>query len=329
MELTWEQWKAMRKNLRRYLGATGWILLVYYLIINVAVIAWTLIEMLFSAAGNIFNGNPAALEQAAVQAAESGWGYFAAIAVGLVILLLWKKPRYFRNEIWADNKPMNFGTFLGITCVFLGGQLISQISIVLMELILNGVGYTLQEGIEALSVDTDNFSMYLYAAVLAPISEEILFRGLIQRRLMPYGKRFAIFCSAVTFGLFHGNLIQTPFAFAVGLVLGYVAAEYSVGWAILLHMVNNLVLSDVINRITECLPEEIAGLIAWAIFLVFAIAALIILIKKRDAIRQWRSREQMDGMCLKCFFFSGGMIVFTVVMVVMMVVAMFALVTPL
>jgi len=329
MELTWEQWKAMRKSLRRYLGATGWILLIYYLIMNVAVIGWTVYELLFSMAGNILHGNLDAMEQAAVQAANSGWGYFLAAAIGLLILLLWKKPRYFREEIWAEGKPMHFGTFLGITCVFLGGQLISQISVVLMELILNGFGYTIAEGVEALSVDTDNISMFLYAAVLAPVSEELLFRGLIQRRLMPYGKRFAIFCSALTFGLFHGNLIQTPYAFVVGLVLGYVAAEYSVGWAIMLHMINNLVLSDVLDRLTAGLPVEAAGMIIWAILMAFAVAALIILIAKRADIRQWRHQEQMNGMCLRCFFFSGGMIVFMAVMLVMMAVTMFALVSPL
>ena len=329
MELTFEQWKTMKRNLRRYLGATGWILLIYYLIMNVAVIGWAVVEVLVSMAGNIVQGDLNALEQAALQAAESGWGYFLAAAVGLLILLLWKKPRYFREEIWAEAKPMKFGTFMGITCVFLGGQMISQITVVALETILNAFGYSIMEGIEALSVDSSNFSMFLYGAVLAPITEEILFRGLIQRRLLPYGKRFAILCSALTFGLFHGNLIQTPFAFAVGLVLGYVAVEYSVGWAVVLHIVNNLVLNDLINQLTSCLTEVVAGILVWAILLAFAVGAVIILIRKREDIRQWRQQERMDGMCLRCFFFSGGMTVFTVLMAVMMAVTMFALVAPL
>ena len=329
MELTWEQWNQMRKNLRRYLGATGWILLVYYLLMNVAVIGWAVFETLFSVAGSIMQGDVEAVEEAALRAAESGWGYCVAVAIGLLILLLWKKPGYFRYEIWAKGKTMKAGAFLGITCVFLSGQMISQISIVVMELILNGFGYSIMEGVNVLSVDSSNFSMFLYACILAPITEEILFRGLIQRRLLPYGKRFAIFCSALTFGLFHGNLIQTPFAFAVGLVLGYVAAEYSVGWAVVLHLINNLLLGDTLNRLTANLPEETAGLIVWAVLLVFAVAATVILIVKRQNVREWFRHERMDRMCLKCFFSSGGMITFTALMVIMMVVTMFALVSPL
>ena len=329
MELTWEQWKQMKKNLRRYLGATGWILVVYYLIMNAAVIAWTVLEVAISSAGSILRGDPEAVEQATAMAMESGWGYWLAVAIGFLILLLWKKPRYFREDIWAENKPLGFQTFLGITCVFLGGQLISQICVVVMEVLLNGFGFTILEGIEELSVDTDNFSMFVYATLLAPISEELLFRGLIQRRLMPYGKRFAILCSALTFGLFHGNLIQTPFAFAVGLVLGYVAAEYSIGWAILLHMINNLVLGDTLTQMTKGLPEVVAGMIIWAVLVFFAIAAVIILIRKRENIRSWIRKEQMDGMCLRCFFLSGGMITFIILMLASMVMTMFALVTPL
>ena len=329
MELTWEQWNKMRKDLRRYLGATGWILIVYYLIMNVAVIAWMVFETIFAMTGSILQGDVEAVEQAAYKAAESGWGYLVAVAVGLLILLLWKKPRYFRDEIWAKGKPMEFGTFLGITCVFLGGQLVSQITMVSTELVLNGFGYTIMEGIEALSVDSSNFSMFLYGCILAPISEEILFRGLIQRRLMPYGKRFAILCSALTFGLFHGNLIQTPFAFAVGLVLGYVAAEYSIGWAMVLHMINNLVLGDVMTRLTSGLSEVIAGIVIWSVLMAFAVAAVIILIRKRREVQNWINHEQMDRMCLKCFFCSGGMITFITLMVIMMVVTMFTLVTPL
>jgi membrane protease YdiL (CAAX protease family) len=145
---------------------------------------------------------------------------------------------------------------------------------------------------------------------------------------MPYGKRFAIFCSAFTFGLFHGNLIQTPFAFAVGLVLGYVAAEYSIGWAMVLHMINNLLIADSLTRLTAGLPEEMAGLLIWGILLLFGIAGTVVLIKNRRKIRQWLSQEQLNQTCLKCFFSSGGVIAFVVLMLIMMVVSLTVMITP-
>ena len=328
MEMTWEEWKAMKKGLRRHLGATGWILVVYYIILNVSVFLWTFAETLIKSVQYILSGDFNAMEQVMYTAAESGWGYFLAALIGFVILLIWKKPRFWREQIWAKGKPMKCGTFFGILCVFLGGQLLSQVMLVGLELILNLFGLTIVEGVEALSVDPDNFSLFLYASLLAPISEEILFRGLIQRSLMPFGKRFAIFCSAFTFGLFHGNLIQTPYAFVVGLVLGYVAAEYSIGWAMLLHMINNLLIADSLNRLTSGLTEEAAAIVIWAVLLFFGVAAIVVLISRRRNIRLWREQETINKTYLGCFFASACMIVFVVMMTIMMVVSLYLMITP-
>ncbi len=329
MEMTWEEWKAMKQGLRRHLGVTGWTLVVYYIILNVSVFLWVFAEGLAKSVQYIFSGDLEGIEGAMLDATQSAWGYFLAAAIGLLVLLLWKKFRFWREEIWAKGRPMTFGAFFGILCVFLGGQLLSQLGLVCVELILNAFGLTIAEGVEALSVDPDNFSMFLYASLLAPITEEILFRGLIQRSLMPFGKRFAIFCSAFTFGLFHGNLIQTPYAFVVGLVLGYVAAEYSIGWAMLLHMINNLLVADSLNRLTANLPEEAAAIVIWAILLFFGVAAVIILLVKRREIRQWRSLEKINRTYLGCYFSSFGMIVFMLLMAVMMAISLFTMITPL
>lgn len=328
MEMTWEQWKAMKKDLRRRFSPTGWSLLVYYLIMNGAVILWTVVEMIISLLRHFPAAGPDELEEIAMAAAESGWGYFLATGIGLLILLLWKKPAFFRHEILQKGAPMKPGAFFGILFVFLGGQFLSQMMLSVTELILNAFDLTIIHGLEALSVDPDNLSMFLYAGILAPVAEEILFRGLILRSLMPFGKRFAIFCSAFTFGLFHGNLVQAPFAFLVGLVLGYAAVEHNVLWAMLLHMINNLVIADMLGRVTSFLPETAANGILSILLLACGIAALVILIVKRSAVREWRSREVIHRTYLSCFFSSAGMIVFLIVMTLMMVYSFTLLITP-
>ena len=328
MEMTWQQWKAMKKDLRRRFSGTGWTLLIYYLILNVAVVLWMFAEMTWKMIGQFSSGMPENTEQLVMEAAESGWGYVLAIAVGMLILLLWKKPRFFRQEIFAKGKPMKAGAFFGILSVFLGAQFLSQAMLTVTETVLNIFGLTIVKGLETMAVDFDNFSMFLYAGILAPVSEEILFRGLVQRSLMPYGKRFAIFCSAFTFGLFHGNLVQSPFAFLVGLVLGYVAAEYNICWAMLLHMINNLVVADILSRLTSFLPEAAAGAVIWLTLFAFAVAALVILIRKRDKIRAWRKAEAIHRVYLGTFFGSAGMVCFLVVIGLMMIYTMTVLITP-
>ena len=121
-------------------------------------------------------------------------------------------------------------------------------------------------------------SASISSKMLGPVAEEILFRGLVLRSLQPYGKKFAIVISSLLFGLFHGNLMQAPFAFVVGLVMGYVAMEYHIGWAVALHLINNLVFADLLPRILAFLPQGADDLILTVFLLVCTLAAVVILI---------------------------------------------------
>lgn len=329
MEWVYEQWRLMKKDLRRRFSVIGWILLAYYGIMNVAVYAAVFTQMIVGMMASLSAGDLNGVLDAAMDAAGSGWGYILAIGVGLLILLAWKKPRYWKDQIWAKGKPMTPGTFLALLCIFMSGQAVYQIMAMIAELILNGFGLSMMEGMSAMSVDTDTFSMFLYAGILAPITEEILFRGLIQRTLMPYGKKFAIFCAAFTFGIFHGNLVQSPYAFLVGLVLGYVASEYSIAWAMVLHMINNLVIADILPRLTAGLPETAANLIIMAVIGAFTIGAIVVMIAKRRKIGAWLRRERMNRTYLRCFFSSPGMIILMVLMGLSMIATAVLMIRPL
>ena len=70
----------------------------------------------------------------------------------------------------------------------------------------------------------------LLGCVIAPVSEELLFRRLLLERLRPYGDRFAILTSALCFGLFHGNLNQFFYTFAVGALFAYVVLRTGCLW---------------------------------------------------------------------------------------------------
>lgn len=76
--------------------------------------------------------------------------------------------------------------------------------------------------------------------VIPPIVEEMMFRGMILQRLRRFGDGFAVVASAALFGLYHGNLAQTVFAFLCGLLLGFVVIRTnSLLPSILIHALNN------------------------------------------------------------------------------------------
>ncbi len=82
----------------------------------------------------------------------------------------------------------------------------------------------------------------LYGVIIAPISEELIFRGVTMRyalKAMPFF--LANLFQAFLFGLFHGNMIQGTYAFVAGLFLGYVCyAGGSLFLSILFHLLFNL-----------------------------------------------------------------------------------------
>lgn len=80
-------------------------------------------------------------------------------------------------------------------------------------------------------------------AIIAPIIEEILFRGIIMHGLMRnYRPWYAIFLSGILFSLFHLNPWQMSYTFFLGLLLGWLMVlTKSLPLAILVHSINNLI----------------------------------------------------------------------------------------
>lgn len=91
------------------------------------------------------------------------------------------------------------------------------------------------------ALGSESVLMILCVCILAPIGEELIFRGLtfrIMRKAVPLWA--AVVVQALLFGIYHMNLVQGVYAFLLGLLFGYVAYRYgSVVPGILLHMVVN------------------------------------------------------------------------------------------
>ena len=75
----------------------------------------------------------------------------------------------------------------------------------------------------------------IMAVFVAPILEEIVFRGVIMNNLRKYGIRVAIIINSLLFGLSHYNIEMIVPAFLTGIVFSYVAYKYSIKYSILIH----------------------------------------------------------------------------------------------
>ncbi|MBR6626655.1 MAG: CPBP family intramembrane metalloprotease [Lachnospiraceae bacterium] len=170
------------------------------------------------------------------------YGTFVFQLIGLIIFGLWFK-------LWGRNKFVN-----PVKAVKPSAVLVALLAAVIMELLIS-VGMAIVSVIAPEIIENFNnmmeqagvaemtFVSFVATVFLAPIGEELVFRGVTVR----LGKWAGLpFCAiniiqAVLFGVFHLNLVQGVYAFFIGLVLGYLGHRYKTLWVpILMHFFCNL-----------------------------------------------------------------------------------------
>lgn len=296
--------KLENKKMRSQFSSTGWAILAYHVLIQVCVMLIAYGDVIYQSIMSAFTG--VTPEQIVNNVSGNAWGYLVCIGMGVLLMFLWKGKKFCTQELFTRGRPMKVGDFFCLLAVFMMGQTLFSTLSMVQEWILNQFGFSAMRAVQSATAQSETLSMFLYASFGAPIAEELLCRGLAMRPLVPYGKRFAILMSAFFFGLMHCNIVQTPFAFVVGLVLGYAAVEYNILWAMVLHMINNLVISDLPPRVLGYeVGNTVAGLLIW----VFTIAGLILLIRRRHEIRRYIHENKVDNHAVACFFTSPGVII--------------------
>lgn len=304
-------------ELRKDGNRIGIALLIYSIISFVIVIADMFIRTIFVTVQSMLNGEAsdaellvdAMLKQAEKEATSTMIG----VGIGLLFLILFYRKRIsIKKDIFVSRKKMTLKRFFQILCVFMGGQIVFSVVYELMEAGLNLIGYTAVASMESASSTSETISMFLYTGIVAPIVEEVVYRGFVMKSFEKYGKTLAIVSSAVFFGIMHANLPQGVFAFCVGLILGYVAMEYSIVWSILLHFLNNCIFGDLFSMATAGLSEETQLLISNGVWGIFFIGAMIIVWMKRKEIRQYLVDNKMDKKSLLYVFTRIAVVIFVV-----------------
>lgn len=216
---------------------------------------------------------------------ESGVPYFFAVAAELFIIFVATNKKTQRQLFDVYRQPtaakfFQWVCFLGLT------QIIFSYNSALIEMLLNFFHLSSQSQEESATGANETLSMFIYGSFLAPFGEEILFRGFLLQNFKRYGVRFAIIFSAILFGIYHGNIVQTPFAFILGLLLGYITVSYGLKYAIAVHIFNNMVLADFLDRFLQLFSENTATTISTIIMGSLALGGLYYL------YRFWHTQRQ-------------------------------------
>lgn len=177
-------------------------------------------------------GNPLLSARSSVLVWGSAIGNVLTIA-----LFVWRRWSPF-SRVYLRSRP--WAVLLWVALLGLG-------AILPLEWIYEQLNLTLPiEMEEVLKSMMSNRWGYLALGILAPIAEEMVFRGAILRSLLRYFNErmpwIPIVVSALLFGLVHGNVAQSSNAFLMGLLLGWFYHRTgSIVPGIVLHWINNTV----------------------------------------------------------------------------------------
>lgn len=150
---------------------------------------------------------------------------------------------------------------------------------------------------------------FINICILAPIYEEMLFRGILLRRFtLRWSPQKSIIISSIIFGIIHLNPINVVFAFALGCVLGYAYLKTkNIMIPMLLHSFNNFLAyiqfvytnqtAEIDLPTTEAAQQEL--LINVAFFFILTAVIIFLLVKYYKNFRQLKnpapkSEEQTD-----------------------------------
>lgn len=168
----------------------------------------------------------------------------ALIFIGVIVYYYYRKRHVVRPPYRFDRLngyQMSISLIMGVGCVFL-----SQLIIIISETIgiisldnLEDYGQLIMSMIG----QSPTWLILLTIGIIAPIAEELLFRGLVFHMFNRHmNVKIALIVQGLLFGAFHMNLVQGVYASVLGIVLGIAYLLTGSLWIpIIIHIVNNSV----------------------------------------------------------------------------------------
>lgn len=165
--------------------------------------------------------------------------------ISICVFGIWYYKKYEADYLPMRTHPFNRKlpvSLLGIVLLVPGLQFLAAIINISIYFITPQAFDKYEKLIESAGLTDMSIMMFIYSVILAPVCEELIFRGVTfssAKRIMPFWA--ANILQAFLFGAFHMNFVQGCYAFVLGLFLGYVCQKgKSIYFSLFLHFLFNL-----------------------------------------------------------------------------------------
>lgn len=197
-----------------------------------------------------------------------------------------KRKRFHWNDRLLKKTPdWLIGLFVAVIVGVLGCIFFNWLLSLFNVVSLDPVYEQLQEDIMTYS---DPAMMVIGTVIVAPIFEDLLFRGILYRRLRDYlNVPLAIILSALAFGIFHGNIIQFLYASALGILFAIFYEHYgTVLVPILCHLGANMT-SEILNYLAPDIWSR--GIEPYVTILISGLllaAVMVLVLRKKNRVNR-------------------------------------------
>jgi len=179
--------------------------------------------------------------------------FISVISFIIVLLIGFKKTKRNFNEVFKINN-VSIYLWLAVIIFSLGFVILSsELDNIILYFLPMPEWFKGLFG--TLMIEQPLIISIIYIGLVAALSEELFFRGLILDGLYRnYSKRKAIIISAILFGIIHLNPWQFVSAFIMGLIMAWILTESKSIWlCVYFHLFNNL-LYTITGRNRELIP---------------------------------------------------------------------------
>ena len=190
--------------------------------------------------------------------------FMYVISLPIFYLIVRNMRNAFRIKKGISVKEFIMLFLIAEACMY-GGSLLSSY---ITDFIYGFFSIEVTDNITELVMNTPLWLVFVVAVVIGPIVEEFIYRKLLMDKLGIYGDRIAIVVSAISFGLFHGDISQLFYATLIGFVLAYLYSKTANVWiCALMHALINffgsivpMLIMESADTVLKLLEEAEAGL---------------------------------------------------------------------
>lgn len=266
-----------KKQIRRNYNVIGKVLLTLYILTNViCIVMYTVFcpEVAYNEEGMAVYSAKEMLIGGCIPASVAILVFFGYCACS----------RYNPKELFRTDN-VSKGQVFRYVLIVLGMQHISMICTIVISNVLynnglevSGMNYEIEHTAAAYAADL------LGSVILAPIGEELIYRGVVLRCASKVSQRFGIFFSAFIFGIMHGNPYQLVLGFLIGIPMAVITIKSgSLVPSIICHVCNNIIAS--IPMVIGYFNEDMTLAVDLIMLPIFLILGLVMFVAEVSAGR--------------------------------------------